>query len=169
MSYGEKRTATEQAGEPELTPLLVLKISDGVAFGLPLERAAALQGVPRNVVHRWLAKGAEGVEPYVTFARMIEDGLARLQRRALDLFWQRAKPRDILSLFARWSPKCWSEAQAMKAEPIEGDLARRLGSGWMAALHRQQTRGPVPRRAGSGLAGSRRVSTHKSTLHRNDP
>ena len=64
-------------GRPtKCTPEVTERICAEVARGMPKKYAAALAGVDYSQVNDWEKRGAEGEEPFATFARALGDARA---------------------------------------------------------------------------------------------
>ncbi len=104
---------------PKLTPDLIERVAKLIRGGCYLETAAGSEGIPRETLHRWLAKGREGRGGlYGTFRHAVEKALADAETRdiaridtAATKFWQAAAWK-----LERRNPRRWSAAQRVRFE-----------------------------------------------------
>jgi hypothetical protein len=88
-----------------------------------MEQAAAAAGVHRVTVHWWLRKGADGTEPYATFADRVHRALAEGELRMLAII-DKAALRDVWQAAAwklerKW-PQRWAQAQKHELSGKDG-------------------------------------------------
>ena len=68
-----RKKSTGLAGRPvgtttKLTPAVQERICAALKIGVHAKHAAQREGIPERTFYEWMAKGAEGVEPYHDFA-----------------------------------------------------------------------------------------------------
>jgi hypothetical protein len=93
-----------------------------VKGGSLIETAAAVAGVGRSTVYRWLERGAEGEEPYKTFA----DAIARAKAEGIArnvTFVARAGAKDWRAaawLLVRQDPDVYGQPPSAAGRPTAG-------------------------------------------------
>lgn len=102
---------------PRHTPECQRTICDAIRMGLPRERAAALAGVSRQVIGRWLDEGEKGKEPYRSFAAALYLAEAEMIRWCLNEIRKagtKVEKRDAkgvvtetVTVSPQWQAKAW--------------------------------------------------------------
>lgn len=70
-------TPTSTGGRTALTPEITQQIIAAIETGVPMKFAAQAAGITNTSLHEWLARGADGVEPFADFAQQIACARAR--------------------------------------------------------------------------------------------
>lgn len=97
------------------TPERTAIICEALEGGAYLATAAALAGLHPDTVYKWLKRGAEGEEPYATFASAVESAQATGEKRLLDLI--RAAAAE---------PKHWQAAAWMLERKFPDRYGRKM-------------------------------------------
>jgi hypothetical protein len=110
----------------EREPELATRIITYIKAGSYAETAAAAAGVNRSTLHRWLKRGAEGEEPFATFADSVEGALAEAELRdvirldkAGDEDW-----RAVAWKLERRNPKRWGRCEHLELTGADGGPIR---------------------------------------------
>ena len=106
----------------DLEPQLVSRIVTYIKAGAYLETAAAAAGVVKSTLHRWLRRGAEGEEPFASFADAVHAALAEAEirdlariDRAAETQWQAAAWK-----LERRNPKMWGRREYTELTGADG-------------------------------------------------
>jgi hypothetical protein len=110
----------------EIDPTLGQRILTYLRTGSYLETAAEAVGLDASTIHRWLARGAKGQEPFSTFAADVRRAtaeaelrdLARIDRAA-DESWQAAAWK-----MERRNPKAWGRREYNEVTGADGGPIR---------------------------------------------
>ncbi len=100
--------------KPALTPEVHEKIVAVVKGGSLIETAAAVAGVSRSAVYRWLERGRDGEEPYAAFEQAVAQAKAEGESRNVMLI-ARAGAKDWRAaawLLARQNPEKYGQPAA---------------------------------------------------------
>lgn len=76
--------AVIRPGDPAPTDKQIDTITLWLSKGVLLDTALARAGVPRTLCNRWLRAGAEGLEPYATFAARVESALLLFECKLIE-------------------------------------------------------------------------------------
>ena len=76
---------TIRPGDPAPTPQQIDTIVLWLAKGAIPDTALARAGVPRSIYQRWLRAGAEGIEPYASFAAKVDAAVILFECKLLDM------------------------------------------------------------------------------------
>jgi len=96
-----------------------------VGLGVPIVVACKAEGIGKRTLYRWREFGAAGREPYATFARKLEQGLAKAET-AITLHVVRAAQRDWRAgawWLERRHPKRYGSKQTLRVEKSPAELS----------------------------------------------
>lgn len=121
-----KPAEREFGGRPTVYTLeLGQRVCRAVQLGVPIGVACAIEGIGRQTLYDWRARGKDGREPYAAFLRELERSLADLEHHitrslvlhtALD--W-----RAAAWWLERRKPKLYSLKQTIKLERPAGEMS----------------------------------------------
>ena len=124
--YCAQHLGAPAGGRPSLlTDEVQERIVAIVKGGSLIETAAAVAGVSRSAVYRWLERGADGEEPYAAFADAVAQAKAEGMARNVTLV-ARAGAKDWRAaawLLARQDPDVYGQLPAGRPTAGGGDGA----------------------------------------------
>lgn len=121
--YCAQHLGAPAGGRPSLlTDEVQERIVAIVKGGSLIETAAAVAGVSRSAVYRWLERGADGEEPYAAFADAVAQAKAEGMARNVT-FVARAGAKDWRAaawLLARQDPDVYGQPPSAAGRPTAG-------------------------------------------------
>lgn len=96
---------------PELTPELQKKLRDVIIGGSTRECAAATLGITAWTLAEWQRRGQAGDEPYVTFARVMDEAEGQLEDKCVSTWLKQALSdhRAMVEYTKRRFPRKWGD------------------------------------------------------------
>lgn len=123
LPLAERAKHVRYGGPSKLTPQRQEMILECLRKGYSMQATAALTGIAKSTIYRWLRKAREGNEKYTEFLLAMETAAAEFEVEAVDAIVEAGKKgswQAYMTLLERKHPERWGKRTVTRHEGHEG-------------------------------------------------